>query len=46
MQLHCPSNSMVVKNTAVGQLINRAEVSCGGVGEDRNDYSSAINGFY
>jgi len=46
VQLHCPSNSMVVKNTAVGQLINRAEVSCGGRGEERNDVSSALNGFY
>jgi len=46
VQLYCPSNSMVVKNTAVGELINQAEVSCGGVGEKRNDYSSASNAFY
>jgi len=45
VQLYCPSNSMVVKNTAVGETINQAEVSCGGV-EGRNDLRSAINGFY
>jgi len=46
VQLYCPSNSMVVKNTAVGELINQAEVSCGGVGEKRNNYSSVSNAFY
>merc|ERR1719470_182533 len=46
VQMYCPSNSMVVKTRAVGELINQAEVSCGGGGEGKIDYGSVSNGFY